>query len=72
MLIEGIALPNAVLQLPPIVMGAGHEQTVTFQSFRKCLTEVTFREILEGKRVLKLMLRLSMKMFSGPAILLWI
>jgi hypothetical protein len=47
--IPAINLPNAVQEHPPMVMGAGQDQTITFQTFRECLTEITFKQIVQGK-----------------------
>jgi hypothetical protein len=47
--IPGVTLTGAVEELPPMVMGSGQDQTVSFQTFRECLMEKTFKEIVQGK-----------------------
>ena len=53
MLIEGTNLPNATQHLPTMVMGPGQDQTITFETFRGCLTESTFKQIVQGKITLR-------------------
>ena len=47
--IKDVNLTGAVVELPPMVMGSGQEQTVALQTFRECLTERTFNQITQGK-----------------------
>lgn len=53
MRIEDLNLTKGNLELPPMIMGAGQDQTITFQSFRDFLTLPIFKEIVEGKRTLR-------------------
>lgn len=47
--IPDVNLPSAVQELPRMVMGAGQDQTIAFQTFGECLTEITFKQIVQGK-----------------------
>jgi len=49
MIIEGVTLKSAQTEQPVMTMGAGQEQTIGFQTFRECLTQVTFTQIVQGK-----------------------
>jgi hypothetical protein len=49
MFIEGVTLTSAETALPVMTVGAGQDRMIGFQSFRECLTQITFMQILEGK-----------------------
>lgn len=53
LLIEGLNLAKGNLQLPAMNMGAGQDQTITFQTFRECLALPLFKEIVGGERTLR-------------------
>lgn len=53
MLIEGVNLPNATQHLPELVMGAGQERDIKFETFRQCLSKTTFEQIMRGEIALR-------------------
>jgi hypothetical protein len=52
MFIKGVNLTKGIEELPMMVLGAGQDQTVTFLSFREFLGDMTFKEIIQGKKEL--------------------
>jgi hypothetical protein len=53
MTIPDTTLTSAGIQLPITVIGSGKDQTVSFQSFRECLTKRIFEDIIQGRTALR-------------------
>jgi hypothetical protein len=53
--VAGENLTKGTLELPPVIVGAGQDKTITFQSFRGFLAEPVFNEIVGGKRILRVL-----------------
>jgi hypothetical protein len=49
MVIEGVTLGRATAELPVMALGAGQDQTISFETFGQCLTKATSYQILRGE-----------------------
>ena len=53
LLIEGVHLANANVEVPPLILGAGQDVTISLQSFSECLTQPVFERIVRGETTLR-------------------